>query len=214
MACGCFSIFESDCKDGNKNAPELNFDNIAHPVLVNRFLPQGENVVSSFGTPYERSLAPVQANTKLKRSKKPMSLKMVANEEGLSGTGETITPLPPPAELAEGSGLRQVICLLVLGQLADAKSVLRLCRDRGMSILATCKTDQSGSHLILGRSDLFHSGPDAATMGLIRDYVMVAEAFADIWRELKKEDISRIPGASLADGVLSAQMRVAEHATK
>ena len=139
---------------------------------------------------------------------------MVADEKGRERESDTVMPLPPPAELAEGSGLRQVICLLVLGQLADSKSVLRLCRDRGMAILATCKTDQTGSHLILGRSDLSQRGPDAATMGLIRDYVMVAEAFVDIWRELKKDDLARMPGAALADGVLSAQMRVAEHATK
>ena len=75
---------------------------------------------------------------------------MIANERGKHLLENDMLPLPPPVELSQEGGLRQVLCLLVLGQLSDSQSILQLCAERGIEFLARCRTDDQGTHLILG----------------------------------------------------------------
>ena len=67
----------------------------------------------------------------------PPTLQKIANDHQRNKRlrlQDELLPLPPPVELSEeggNHGLRQVLCLLVLGQLSDARSILELCAGRG-----------------------------------------------------------------------------------
>jgi hypothetical protein len=111
---------------------------------------------------------------------------------GKSKNEEFLTIGPMPRELHARSGLRQVVSLLVMGQLKDIRLVLDIAKKSGLRVLAHCRAD--GDQLVLGVTPLTAGNktlPETPPLSakLLREFLNVGAAFEKLW-DLKSDGTS------------------------
>jgi hypothetical protein len=120
---------------------------------------------------------------------------------------------PMPRELHARSGLRQVVSLLVLGQLNDIRLILNIAKKNGLRVLAHCRSD--GDQLVLGvvpmtagNKSLPETPPGTAK--LLREFLLVGTAFNKLFEYKEDGKSYLVHGArelshGLRSGSLSAK---------
>jgi hypothetical protein len=116
-----------------------------------------------------------------------------------------------PTELEKNMGLRQVLTILVVGQLNDVEILLQIVADNGLRVLAHSRTD--GEQLILGSINNKHTmnvsrklpktPPYAAK--LLRSFSQVASSFALIFHRPDPSSTQVLGAGKLGDGQASAE---------